>query len=576
MPTQPMGMELQNEDGIPNLVAFSSSTTTQVSKSRGSEVSSAECFDRLTSEAFGQDIDSTQSNIQEDTQKTQNYTFCNTQKPIEGIDCFPDTLDFNASDAYESNIDFELGDMTSVSLGHTAPDPFQAGYTWNEPSVLSTGSGLTYTQSTDVPEGGYNGHTNSNFPSLFASPASRSAEALQEKGPGLSQEYEPQHQHQPPASGWLQWKPKPEKKIRQRACFDTEKKLKVASTRKKGACVSCKARKVTCESVPEQDYCMNCIKKAGESITACNICVRQQLKENRFKVEDFYYCEFRQRGLLEYAKYYEAHKANQTRSMIAISHGPRFGKLQTLNVEVQIYPGNDMPNIFFKAGREGDSKSQLYTTKHYMIVDSSLPTVQQLDLWGREMVNAKCKMDPHTLQSAIDMALMRYCDINPNRRIRLSSPTPVNFEESMHRMEDRSRAWSSQERERGVDVSDEVYAQVVIIALTGIEEAEEFVLGSLDQFRNEMKIGKLEWVAVGICLMRLLLVYRDLALRYANGRKLVGSNVDSRATRAMLMQWHGIRARGCHLPEAGRDAFDTGAKEDAEEEIKSSRGYKCV
>jgi hypothetical protein len=93
----------------------------------------------------------------------------------------------------------------------------------------------------------------------------------------------------------------------------------------------------------------------------------------------------------------------------------------------------------------------------------------------------------------------------------------------MSRLNDLSGNWSDKERERGVDVSDEVLAQLVLIALDGIEEAEKLVLGSLDKLRKEMEIGRLEWVAVGICLMRLLLVYRDLTLRYVNGAKQVGS-----------------------------------------------------
>jgi hypothetical protein len=52
-----------------------------------------------------------------------------------------------------------------------------------------------------------------------------------------------------------------------------------------------------------------------------------------------------------------------------------------------------------------------------MIVNSSLPSVDQLDAWGRELVHAKCALDPHALQSAIDTLLIRYCSVNRNPRI---------------------------------------------------------------------------------------------------------------------------------------------------------------
>jgi hypothetical protein len=100
----------------------------------------------------------------------------------------------------------------------------------------------------------------------------------------------------------------------------------------------------------------------------------------------------------------------------------------------------------------------------------------------------------------------------------------------MNRLNDLSGDWSDKDRERGVDVSDEVLAQLMHIALAGIENAEKSVLGSLDRLRKEMEIGRLEWVAVGVCLMRILLIYRDLTLRYVNGAKLVGSEAASKGT----------------------------------------------
>lgn len=100
----------------------------------------------------------------------------------------------------------------------------------------------------------------------------------------------------------------------------------------------------------------------------------------------------------------------------------------------------------------------------------------------------------------------------------------------MNRLNDLSGNWSDKDRERGVDVSDEVLAQLVDIELTGIEDAEKSVLGNLDKLRKETKIGRLEWIAVAVCLMRLLLVYRDLTLRYVNGAKQVGSEVRGKIT----------------------------------------------
>ncbi|KAH6665564.1 hypothetical protein B0J14DRAFT_660735 [Halenospora varia] len=599
-----MQMDWQGQPQIPELSPFSSSTATVISKSaHGSEVSSTEI-------AFAQDIGQLASakscalisfhNSQNPTQKIIQHapglTDWISETPWVDIeDACPEAIDLAGQMAFSSpfppiadldnskaayiwneldnmDVDFlaspfnnipfpgsqAFSTLPSSVLESSTPSNVPRGHHLHEAAALSCIQSLSL--STEALINNPGAHNQDMFPGNSARTTHcnlemRPLNELQASVKKLSQiPYRTRQEsfyNQPPGHhlAILDFNRKPRKKTRERACFDDEKRMKVALTRKKGACLICRARKVPCETVPGYDYCLNCIKKSGDTVTAHHICVRQQLKETRFRVSDFYYREFRQKDLLFYTRYYDAQRSNISDSSISVAHAPRFGPLPVLHVDVHVYPGNDIPNRFHKAGRVGDSNGQLYTTQHYMIVETSLPDVQQLDVWGREMLKAKCRLDPHNLRSSIDEVLLRYCEVNQNVEIKtlLNSTMrivslsacrarpPVNYEESMKRIADVSGDWSDRERERGVDVSDEVYAQLVVIALAGIEEAEEFVLEILDKLRNEMKIGQLEWVAVGICLMRLLLVYRDQALRYANGRKLVGSNVDPRATRAMLM-----------------------------------------
>ena len=144
---------------------------------------------------------------------------------------------------------------------------------------------------------------------------------------------------------------------------------------------------------------------------------KSSLRYRCLTATDFYYLASRRRTLLEYYRYYEVNKANATTARINIGHAPKFGVQKLLSVEVQKYPGNDIGDRFFKVGRVGGSNHSLYTAEHYMIVKSSLPRVEQLDLWGRELVQANCALDPHTLKSAMDSMLIRYCKVNKNLRI---------------------------------------------------------------------------------------------------------------------------------------------------------------
>jgi hypothetical protein len=244
--------------------------------------------------------------------------------------------------------------------------------------------------------------------------------------------------------------------------------------------------------------------------------------------------------ILEHETFFNSMMAT---SMIAIGHSPKFRSPVLLYVEVQRYSGGNMESKYFKVGRDGGAKSARYTTDHYRIVPNSLPSVDLLDIWGRELIIAKCAASPQCLHNAIDVFSLKYCQDNRSLplkavlhwAIRIVSLTScwtrqsINYEESMKRIFDSSSTWSEEDKDRGAEVSDEVHTQLVSIAMSGIEVAETQVLSKLDKLRNEsgkvqkdMGIGRLEWIVVGVCLMRLLLVYRDQTLRYAHGAKHTG------------------------------------------------------
>lgn len=77
---------------------------------------------------------------------------------------------------------------------------------------------------------------------------------------------------------------------------------------------------------------------------------------------------------------------------------------------------------------------------------------------------------------------------------------------------------SVRNRSIGIQIPPAVGFQLKCLFVDWMEIAETKVLSDLDRLRNrkDVKIGREEWIAVGICLMRLLLVYRDLVLYYSS------------------------------------------------------------
>jgi hypothetical protein len=276
----------------------------------------------------------------------------------------------------------------------------------------------------------------------------------------------------------------------------------------------------------------------------------QDVKGTHFRVRGFSNRTGYGNVVLEHEAFFKSMMAT---SMIAIGHSPKFRSPVLLYVKVQRYSGGNMENKYFKVGRDGGAR---YTTDHYRIIPNSLPSVDLLDKWGREFIIAKCAASPQCLHNAIDVFSLKYCQDNrplPLKALlhwamRIVSLTScwtrqsINYEESMKRIFVSSSTWSEEDKDRGAEVSDEVHTQLVSIAMSGIEAAETQVLSKLDKLRNEsgkvqkdMGIGRLEWIAVGVCLMRLLLVYRDHTLRYAHGAKHPGVNVNPRQERSQLM-----------------------------------------
>jgi hypothetical protein len=82
---------------------------------------------------------------------------------------------------------------------------------------------------------------------------------------------------------------------------------------------------------------------------------------------------------------------------------------------------------------------------------------------------------------------------------------------------DSSSKWSYSDKESGIMISGSARFQLKNVLINGLEATEPEVLAALDKLRNrkDVKIGRQQWIVVGICLMRLILVYRDLVLYYS-------------------------------------------------------------
>ncbi|KAH6715446.1 hypothetical protein BKA61DRAFT_480085 [Leptodontidium sp. MPI-SDFR-AT-0119] len=307
---------------------------------------------------------------------------------------------------------------------------------------------------------------------------------------------------------------------RSRQPFTTAGKKKVHGVRVRGACVCCRARKLSCSA---GEVCEACLKLVNNSALALRICVRTKLKGNYIGVRDLHESLDRRRARLE----------------------PLISSLTGLSIPVQLCVTAEFGRAFVTAqlnfqvmrcssspiGRwkRLEMSNGIYITSHttdnerYVIVPGSLPTIGEFDSFGREVLLMQDRSHSGAITWHLDQFLAFYCNrTSPSRLRGLSHLTSriaslnklvaygfVDLYDGSFDLLDRPRGEAESQR----FVSETVHDQIRLLAAKGLEPAEDLISSELDALQTIASASRHARIISGICLLRLLLIYRDRSVR---------------------------------------------------------------
>ncbi|TEY78279.1 hypothetical protein BOTCAL_0050g00100 [Botryotinia calthae] len=305
---------------------------------------------------------------------------------------------------------------------------------------------------------------------------------------------------------------------RKRKEFNRREKLKVHLVRQAGACQSCRARKVECTS---DGVCDRCFKLAGDPLMARQICIRHKLKDVYLGVTDV------QTRLLTSGKAQvyqllsalEGHMAKvELRADCSMANFP----CRSLPCKVMVCRSED-----FCRWRSLTKMNGVYIThkslrdKTYLVVPDSLPTVDELDFFGREILLSSPESHSGKVTHILDKFLYIYCKqyfgshlaCLCNAAFRITSLNSLvfygvaNIHCHPHGQLDVVNTIND------TFSPDTVREQVRLKASEGLEEAEKYFFSEIENLCKKSASNKQTRIIAGICLLRLMLFYRERVVR---------------------------------------------------------------
>jgi hypothetical protein len=76
------------------------------------------------------------------------------------------------------------------------------------------------------------------------------------------------------------------------------------------------------------------------------------------------------------------------------------------------------------------------------------------------------------------------------------------------------RPWSKHDEQEPTYVDRDVFDQIALVAIKGLEEAENQLLLAIDKVLDQRKIDRDTSVPLALCLWRLIIMYRGFVYRY--------------------------------------------------------------
>ncbi|KAG4031954.1 hypothetical protein MFRU_008g03040 [Monilinia fructicola] len=307
---------------------------------------------------------------------------------------------------------------------------------------------------------------------------------------------------------------------RKRKEFNRKEKLKVHLVRQVGACQSCRARKVECTA---DGICGRCLKLAGDPLMARQICIRHKLKDVYLGVRDVQtrLLTSGKEQVYQLLRALEGHGANvELRADCSMANFP----CRSLPCKVMVCRSADLCRW-----RSLTKVNGVYIThktlrdKTYLVVPESLPTIDELDFFGREILLSSPESHSGKITHILDKFIYIYCKQyfgSPlaclcNAAFRITSLNSLVFYgvANIH-----CHPYAQLDVVNTINDTfspDTVREQVRLKASEGLEEAEKYFFSEIENLCKKSGGSKQTRVIAGICLLRLMLFYRERVVRIA-------------------------------------------------------------
>ncbi|KAK0099951.1 hypothetical protein ONS95_013227 [Cadophora gregata] len=315
-------------------------------------------------------------------------------------------------------------------------------------------------------------------------------------------------------------RPEPPITKRSRKSYSKEGKRKVHAVRASGACTCCKARKLPCSP---NGVCETCLKHVNNRSLAARICIRTKMKDDYIGVRDLHQSLPRRKANLEPLTSsltgLPIHVQLCVKSELGIG-----GDIAQLDLEVMRCSSS--PYCRWK--RLERSSGILVTSdttydERYVIVPASIPSVDDFDNFGRQILLMQFSSHSGAITWYLDRFLSVYCSRpQPSSMRSLANLTSriaslnnlvaygfLNLHDGSFDLLSRPLGQLNQERY----VSETIHDQVRVRVAEGLGPAERLMASELDKLMKIVGAGKHARIIAGICLLRLVLIYRDRLVR---------------------------------------------------------------
>ncbi|CAD6440433.1 87d2cc91-de03-4112-b5b2-7ffb966f8815 [Sclerotinia trifoliorum] len=305
---------------------------------------------------------------------------------------------------------------------------------------------------------------------------------------------------------------------RKRKEFNRREKLKVHLVRQVGACQSCRARKVECTS---DGVCDRCFKLAGDPFMAKQICIRHKLKDVYLGVTDV------QTRLLTSGK-------EQVHQLLRALEGHVAKVELRADCSMASFPCRSLPckvmvcrSVDLCRWRSLTKMNGVYIThkslrdKTYLVVPDSLPTVDELDFFGREILLSSPESHSGKITHILDKFLYIYCKqyfgshlaCLCNAAFRITSLNSLAFYGVANIHCHPHGQLDVVNTINDTFSPDTVREQVRLKASEGLEESEKYFFSEIENLSKKSASNKQTRIIAGICLLRLMLFYRERVVR---------------------------------------------------------------